>query len=52
MAETRKHIRLALPADKLEAFEAAKRKAEDTAKIKLTDGQFASKLIQWALEQE
>jgi len=52
MKDNRKHLRIALPADKLEAFTAAKQKAENAAMVKLTDTQYASRLIQWALEQQ
>ena len=47
----RKTIKITLPADKVAAFEAAKAKAEQAAMIKLSDTQYASRLIQWAVEQ-
>lgn len=47
----RKTIKITIPADKVAAFAEAKAKAEQSAMIKLTDTQYASRLIQWALEQ-
>lgn len=47
----RKTIKITLPADKVAAFESAKKRAEDAAMITLTDTQYASRLIQWALSQ-
>ena len=47
----RKTIKVTIPADKVDAFSKAKAKAEQSAMIKLTDTQYASRLIQWALEQ-
>ena len=49
-ADNRKHLRTVIPADKVEAFEAAKKRAEDVAMITLTDSQFAALVIQKALE--
>jgi len=51
MTDGRKQIRVTLPADKVEAFRAAKKRAEDAAMIKLTDTQFASRLLAKAIEQ-
>ena len=48
----RKTIKVTLPADKVADFTEAKKRAEDTAMIKLTDTQYASRLIQWALDQQ
>lgn len=47
----RKTIKITIPADKVSSFDEAKAKAERVAMIKLTDTQYASRLIQWALEQ-
>lgn len=47
----RKTIKITIPADKVASFADAKAKAEQAAMIKLTDTQYASRLIQWALEQ-
>lgn len=47
----RKTIKITLPANKVECFAAAKSKAEQIAMVKMTDTQYASRLIQWALEQ-
>ena len=47
----RKTIKITLPADKVESFNKAKALAEKAAMIKLSDTQYASRLIQWALEQ-
>lgn len=52
MKDNRKHLRIAIPADKVEAFKAAKKKAEEAAMISLTDTQFASRIIQKALEYQ
>ena len=51
MKDNRKHLRIVIPADKVEAFNEAKKRAEDAAMITLTDTQFASRLIQKALEK-
>lgn len=48
----RKTIKVTIPADKVAAFAAAKAKAEQAAMLKLSDTQYASRLIQWALEQQ
>lgn len=50
MTDNRKYIRTVIPADKVEAFNAAKKRAEDASMITLTDTQFASRIIQKALE--
>jgi hypothetical protein len=47
----RKTIKVTIPADMVAMFDAAKAKAEQSAMIKLSDTQYASRLIQWALEQ-
>ena len=47
----RKTIKITIPADKVSAFAEAKAKAEQVAMIKMTDTQYASRLIQWALEK-
>ena len=52
MPDKRKIIRIAIPADKVGLFDSAKKKAERSAMIKLSDTQYASRLIQWALEQQ
>lgn len=51
MTNNRKQIRVTLPADKVEEFKKAKAKAEESAMIKLTDTQFASRLLAKAIEQ-
>lgn len=48
----RKTIKITLPADCVESFEQAKARAEQVAMIKLSDTQYASRLIQWALGQQ
>jgi len=50
--EKRKTIKITLPADKVDSFEKAKSRAEQLAMIKLSDTQYASRLIQWALSQQ
>lgn len=52
MSDKRKTIKVTLPADALPAFTEAKARAEQVAMIKLSDTQYASRLIQWALEQQ
>jgi len=49
MTNHRKQMRVTLPATALEAFNKAKRRAEDAAGITLTDTQFASRLIEKAV---
>jgi hypothetical protein len=51
MESNRKTIKITLPSDKVAAFEKAKAQAEQSAMIKLSDTQYASRLIQWALEK-
>lgn len=48
----RKTIKVTLPSDKVASFEQAKARAEQVAMIKLSDTQYASRLIQWALDQQ
>ena len=50
--QNRKTIKVTLPADSVEAFQLAKQRAESAAMIKLSDTQYASRLIQWAIEQQ
>lgn len=52
MSNRRKYIRITLPESKIIDFVRAKEKAEDAAMVKLSDTQYASRLIQWALEQQ
>jgi len=52
MSTNRKQIRIVIPADKVPAFHTAKARAEQVAMIKLSDTQYASRLIQWAIEQQ
>ena len=52
MKDLRKTIKVTIPADKVDSFFAAKARAEQSAMIKLTDTQYASRLIQWALDQQ
>jgi hypothetical protein len=49
--QNRKTIKITLPAEHVPVFQAAKAQAEDAAMIKLSDTQYASRLIQWALSQ-
>lgn len=48
----RKTIKVTLPSDKVALFEQAKARAEQIAMIKMSDTQYASRLIQWALDQQ
>lgn len=52
MDDNRKTIRVTIPADIVPSFDKAKVKAEDAAMMKMTDTQYASRLIQWALSQQ
>lgn len=52
MKNNRKTIKITIPADKVESFAEAKAGAENTAMLKMTDTQYASRLIQWALEKQ
>lgn len=49
---TRKTIKVTIPAGMVETFAQAKARAEHVAMLKLSDTQYASRLIQWALEQQ
>ena len=51
MTDNRKSIRITIPASDRAKFDQAKKRAEDTAMVKLSDTQYASRLIQWALSQ-
>lgn len=51
MTDNRKQIRVTLPADMVPAFKDAKRQAEQSAMLKMTDTQYATRLLCWALEQ-
>ena len=48
----RKTIKITLPAEAVPTFTKAKARAEQVAMIKLSDTQYASRLIQWALGQQ
>jgi len=48
----RKTIKITLPAEHVQAFEEAKAKAEQVAMCKLSDTQYASRMLAWALEQQ
>jgi len=49
MKSNRKQMRITLPATAVDAFNKAKKRAEDAAGITLTDTQFASRLIEKAV---
>lgn len=51
MSDNRKTIKVTIPSDKVKLFAESKAKAEQFAMITLSDTQYASRLIQWALEQ-
>lgn len=51
MKGNRKQIRVTLPASSILEFEDAKARAEDAAMMKMTDTQYATRLMQWALDQ-
>jgi len=50
MTDTRKQIKITIPADKVEAFNEAKQAAEQYAMMEMTDTQYASRLFAWALQ--
>ena len=50
MSDGRKQIKITIPADKVEAFNEAKRDAEQYAMMKMTDTQYASRLFAWSLQ--
>ena len=50
--QNRKTVKVTLPADSVEVFRLAKQRAESVAMIKLSDTQYASRLMQWAIEQQ
>jgi hypothetical protein len=50
--DMRKTIKITLPESFVKTFEIAKRRAEETARVKFTDTQYASRLVQWALYDE
>lgn len=52
MTDKRKYLRVVIPADLNQAFTDAKQVAENEAMIKLSDTQYASRLIQWALSRQ
>lgn len=49
MTDKRKHIKVTIPADMVDKFDEAKRQAEESAMMKMTDTQYASRVIQWAI---
>ena len=51
-AQNRKTIKITLPASTVAAFEQAKARAEQVAMLKLSDAQYASRLMHWAIEQQ
>lgn len=52
MTDKRKYIRVVIPADLHQAFNTAKQAAENEVMVTLSDTQYASRLIQWALSQQ
>lgn len=51
MSDNRKHVKVAIPERYVPAFDRAKAEAETVAMMKMTDTQYASRLVQWALER-
>jgi hypothetical protein len=47
----RKNIKVTIPAEMVEDFYKAKEKAEASAMLKLSETQYATRLIQWAITQ-
>lgn len=52
MTDNRKTIRATIPAELVDTFDSAKKKAEEAAMISLTDTQYASRLIQYSLSRD
>jgi len=51
MTDKRKHMKIVIPASMVEQFDRAKADAEQRVMMKMSDTQYASRLVQWALEQ-
>ena len=51
MTDKRKHIKIVIPASMVEQFDRAKSDAEQQVMMKMSDTQYASRLVQWALDQ-
>ena len=51
MTDKRKHMKIVIPASMVEQFDRAKADAEQQVMMKMSDTQYASRLVQWALEQ-
>lgn len=47
----RKQMRITIPASMVGRFDSAKAKAENEAMMKLSDTQFATRVITWALDR-
>ena len=52
MKNQRKQMRVTIPAEMAGKFDEAKRSAEDQAMMALSDTQFATRLIVWALRKD
>ena len=50
MTGDRKQVRVAIPADLVKSFHDSKREAENALKVSMTDSQYASTLLRWALK--
>lgn len=48
----RKTIKVTIPSVKVDAFQKAKQRAENGAMIAMSDAQYATRLIQWALDMQ
>ena len=51
MKNDRKQLRIVIPAPMVEQFDRAKADAEQRVMMKMSDTQYASRLVQWALDQ-
>ena len=51
MIENRKQLRIVIPASMVDQFDRAKADAEQRVMMKMSDTQYASRLVQWALDQ-
>ena len=51
MKNDRKQLRIVIPASMVEQFDRAKADAEQRVMMKMSDTQYASRLVQWALDQ-
>jgi hypothetical protein len=51
MTDQRKTIRVTIPAELVSSFDHAKALAEQAGMMRMTDTQYASRVLAWAIEQ-